>query len=243
MNRLSRRRSLHLLLAPLVAVLGLAGCGGASRSAVAAQVTSSAVAIGTAFRAPTAPSVAAATTHQFTAAPTDATTPEAGRTPQPAATTANAAVTARAAVTAPAASAVATTTTVSLYFTSGSRLVTETRPVAPPGLLQASLEALLAGPGAPGHYTQVPAGTRLLGVQLTGAQATINLSPQALAIEGSPAIPLFLAQLVDTATQFPAVQRVTLQVEGRPLTALGGEGMAVPEPLDRPSVQRLLAGT
>jgi spore germination protein GerM len=89
----------------------------------------------------------------------------------------------------------------------------------------------------------VPAGTRLLGVQLTGAQATINLSPQALAIEGSPAIPLFLAQLVDTATQFPAVQRVTLQVEGRPLTALGGEGMAVPEPLDRPSVQRLLAGT
>jgi len=57
---------------------------------------------------------------------------------------------------------------------------------------------------------------------------------------GSPAIPLFLAQVVSTATQFPAVRQVTLRIAGQPVTSLGGEGMAVPEPLDQSAVRKML---
>lgn len=233
-----------MLAAPLVVVVGFAGCGAANlTSAVAPLVTtasSSTQAVSTPSRTATVTGVAAIATHQTTPTLTDAATANASTAQTTAAMTAGTALTGQAVTHAKAGSSAASVT-VSAYFTAGNRLVTEARQVPSAELLQASLAALLAGPQATGHYTQVPVGTRLLGVQLAGTHATINLSSQAAALEGSPAIPLFLAQLVDTATQFPTVQQVTLQIDGRPVTALGGEGIAVPEPLDRPAVQRMLA--
>jgi spore germination protein GerM len=246
---LNRRRLLSLFSVPLVAMLGLAGCGAGPASAAATPATtasSPAQTLRATARAGTASAVASGTAQQTAAALTDAATADgtaAGSTATTAAVTALARATVSSSSSGPSATTRAALVTVTAYFTAGSRLVTETRQVAAAQPLQASLTALLAGPRTSGHYTQAPVGTRLLGVQLAGTHATINLSQEATAIEGSPAIPLFLAQLVDTATQFPTVRQVTLQVDGRPLTALGGEGVTVPEPLDRAAVQRMLAGT
>ena len=130
-----------------------------------------------------------------------------------------------------------------VYFTAGGRLVTETRLVAAATPARSSVEALLAGPRTAGHFSQVPTGTRLLGINLAAGTATVNLSNEVQNLQGSPAIPLFLGQLVDTLTQFPDVQHVVLEVNGQPVRSLGGEGAAVPEPLDRATVQHMLAGT
>jgi spore germination protein GerM len=130
--------------------------------------------------------------------------------------------------------------TVYAYFTQGGKLVRESRRVSPTQPLRESLDLLLAGPEDSGHYTQIPRGTQLLDVNLAGANALVNLSSQAQNIQGSPAIPLFLSQIVATATQFPNVRQVTLQIAGRPVRSLGGEGMAIPEPLDQATVERML---
>ena len=129
---------------------------------------------------------------------------------------------------------------VAVYFTSGGRLVTETLLVPASTPARGSIAALLAGPKTAGHYSQVPTGTRLLGLNLAAGTATVNLSNEVQNLQGSPAIPLFLGQLVDTLTQFPDVQHVVLEVNGQPVRSLGGEGDAVPEPLDRATVQRML---
>jgi len=136
--------------------------------------------------------------------------------------------------------AVASTVTVYAYFTQGNQLVKEQREVSSTAPLRESINSLLAGPKDSGHFTQVPKGTRLLDVNLAGPNVLIDLSSQAENIQGSPAIPLFLAQVVSTATQFPAVRQVTLRIAGQPVTSLGGEGMAIPEPLDQSAVQKML---
>jgi germination protein M len=131
---------------------------------------------------------------------------------------------------------------VAVYFTSGSSLVSEPRSVPAAAPARGSLEALLAGPAVAGHFSQVPHGTRLLSVNLAAGTATVDFSEQIQDIQGSPAIPLFLGQVVNTLTQFPDVQRVMLKANGRTVLSLGGEGAAVPEPLDRAAVQRMLSG-
>jgi spore germination protein GerM len=132
---------------------------------------------------------------------------------------------------------------VAVYFTSGNSLVKESRQVPAASPARGSIDALLAGPSGSGHYSQVPPGTRLLSINLAAGTATVSFSEQVQNLQGSPAIPLFLAQVVDTLTQFPDVQKVVLEVNGQPLRSLGGEGVSVPEPLDRATVQQMLAGT
>ncbi|MCL4543740.1 MAG: GerMN domain-containing protein [Chloroflexi bacterium] len=133
-----------------------------------------------------------------------------------------------------------TALTAKVYFTRGTTLAVETVPVTAQQPLHDSLQALLSGPRQPGLYTQIPSGTKLLGVSVAQDVATINLSHPAATVQGSPAIPLMLAQIVDTATQFPSVHRVRLLIEGKPVTSLGGEGVPVPRYLDRTNVERML---
>ena len=132
--------------------------------------------------------------------------------------------------------------TAAIFFTTGNHLVSESRQVPAAAPARGSIEALLAGPRVAGHFSQVPSGTRLRSVNLAAGTATVDLSNQVQNLQGSPAIPLFLGQIVDTLTQFPVVQRVVLEVDGKPLRSLGGEGAAVPEPLNHAAVQRMLAG-
>jgi len=132
------------------------------------------------------------------------------------------------------------TTQARAYFIQDGRLVAEQLEVSGEHPARSSMEALLAGPRVAGHQTQVPAGTRLLGLSVTGGTATLDLSDHVRHVQGIPAIPLLLGQVVFTLTQFPNVQRVVVRVAGEEVRVLGGEGVTVPEPLDRATVQRLL---
>jgi len=126
------------------------------------------------------------------------------------------------------------------YFVQDGRLVAEPVGVSEAHPARSSVEALLAGPRVAGHQTQVPPGTRLLGLVVNGGTATLDLSDQARSVQGSAAIPLFLGQVVYTLTELPTVQRVVVRISGEEVRVLGGEGIAVPEPIDRAAVQRLL---
>jgi predicted small lipoprotein YifL len=102
------------------------------------------------------------------------------------------------------------------------------RQVLAPGgaLLRAALEALVSGPSradrSGGLTTEIPAGTELLGVSLTGVTATVDLS-SAFDRQGRRlVVQRRVGQVVATATQFLNVRRVTFAVDGSPVTRLGG---------------------
>jgi hypothetical protein len=108
----------------------------------------------------------------------------------------------------------------------GLRTVPRTVAVA-----EAALQGLLGGPTAEeaeaGLSTQIPEGTRLLGVEITDAVATVNLSGEFESGGGSLSMQVRVAQVVFTLTQFDTVDRVAFMIDGAPAEAIGGEGIIV----------------
>jgi spore germination protein GerM len=103
-----------------------------------------------------------------------------------------------------------------------------------------ALNALLTGPTVEelnrDFITLIPAGTRLLSVQVLGSTAHINFNEAFMynqyGIEGYGGQ---LKQIVFTATSFPTVKDVQILIEGRKLDYLGGEGVYIGKPLSRSS--------
>lgn len=104
----------------------------------------------------------------------------------------------------------------------------------------AAMDALLAGPSAkeraatPQIETLIPAGSKLLGLEISGDLATVDLSAEFASFSPDDAWDsgMFelrgrLAQVVYTLTQFTTVDRVTFKLEGTPVKVLAG--MADPE--------------
>jgi hypothetical protein len=114
----------------------------------------------------------------------------------------------------------------------GLRTVPRTVAVA-----EAALQGLLGGPTAKeaeaGLSTQIPEGTRLLGVEITDAVATVNLSGEFESGGGSLSMQVRVAQVVFTLTQFDTVDRVAFMIDGAPAEAIGGEGIIVSPPVSR----------
>jgi hypothetical protein len=135
--------------------------------------------------------------------------------------------------------------TFQVWFTRGDHLfvipwvVPET-----PAVGRASLEALLGGPPhadvANGLGTQVPPGTRLLGLSISNGLAMVNLSPEFLS--GGSAVSEFtrLGQVVFTISQFPAVKSVAIQLDGQPIKPFDIQGAALPRPWQRSDFEQLL---
>jgi Sporulation and spore germination/Immunoglobulin-like domain of bacterial spore germination len=105
----------------------------------------------------------------------------------------------------------------------------------------AALRALLAGPSVgelaatPALYTDVPTGTTLLGLSISGSVATVNLSGafgsgDAAADRGQ------LAQVVYTLTQFPSVTRVVFLVDGAPMELFSTGGVSLAHAVGRADV-------
>lgn len=105
---------------------------------------------------------------------------------------------------------------------------------------KAAMTALLAGPSAKERAavlpikTLIPAGTKLLGIEISGGLATVDLSadfatfsPEDAWDSGMFELRGRLAQVVYTLTQFTTVDRVDFKLEGKPITVL--YGMAEPE--------------
>lgn len=134
---------------------------------------------------------------------------------------------------------------VSVFFTGpadgATTLVAVSRTVTargPEAALAAALGALLAGPTreerARGLSSEIPAGTRLLGVKVRDGLVTVDLSEAVASGGGSHSMRARLWQIVYTATQHPAAPQVQVLVEGQERPGLGGEGVVIDRPLSRP---------
>jgi hypothetical protein len=123
-------------------------------------------------------------------------------------------------------------TRLSVYLVRGEH-VSPVRRVVPrtPAVAAAALRALLRGPTAAerraGYGTTIPAGTALRSVSVTRGVATVDLTRRYESGGGSLSMLLRVAQVVYTATRFPTVERVAFRLDGRPVEAIGGEGVAV----------------
>jgi germination protein M len=109
-----------------------------------------------------------------------------------------------------------------------------------PATATAAMKALLAEPSAkeraavPPIKTLIPAGTKLLGIEISGGLATVDLSAEFASFASDDAWDLGafslhgrLAQVVYTLTQFTSVDRVNFKLDGKPVKVLFG--MADPE--------------
>jgi hypothetical protein len=90
---------------------------------------------------------------------------------------------------------------------------------------------------AAGLVTMIPTGTKLRGVRISGTVATVDLSAAFASGGGSLSMTDRLAQVVYTATQFSGVHAVSLQLDGKPIKVLGGEGIIVDHPRTRKSCE------
>ena len=125
----------------------------------------------------------------------------------------------------------------SLWF---SKSLVEKRP----GIGTEAVNALVGGPRqflrAAGVSTAVPAGTRLLGLNIAGGIATVDMSSEFAAGGGVLSERMRLAQLVYTMTQFPSVHGVRLRLDGKDTTVFSGDGIVLPDPMRRSSFSDLL---
>lgn len=86
-----------------------------------------------------------------------------------------------------------------------------------------AIEALLANEG--GHPSEIPAGTTLNGVVVLDGTATVDLSRAFESGGGSASMQARVAQVVYTLTQWSFVRRVTFELDGEAVEAIGGEGV------------------
>jgi len=98
---------------------------------------------------------------------------------------------------------------------------------------RAALDRLLAG-ASPAEYaaglrSQIPAGTTLLGVRISAGIATADLSSSFESAASPSAMPLRIAQVVYTMTQFPTVTGVRFAINGQGVTVVGGVPVQSPQ--------------
>lgn len=130
------------------------------------------------------------------------------------------------------------TTTLSVYFLRDEKVAPVRRTVPQTTTVaKAAMDALLAGPtdddGAAHVATAIPAGTTLHGVTIDAGLATVDLSASFASGGGSSSMQGRVAQVVYTLTQFPTVTGVNFELDGQPVTALGGEGLVLDHPQTR----------
>lgn len=124
-----------------------------------------------------------------------------------------------------------------VYLLKGEKLVAVTREAAAVDEPKAALVALMDGPTAAekaaGMSSSIPAGTRVLGVRVASGVVTIDLSKQFDTGGGSLSMMSRVAQIVWTATRGDTARTVRFELEGKPLTVLGGEGIILRDPQAR----------
>ena len=126
------------------------------------------------------------------------------------------------------------TRTVEVWLVRNGRLYVTPRQVPVPAVARAALTAMLIGPSAAesaaGIRSAIPDHTTLLGVTIAGGTATVDLSSTFESSATGSAMPLRLAQVVYTATQFPTVTKVLFRIDGQGRTRVGGVRSRRPRP-------------
>jgi spore germination protein GerM len=132
-----------------------------------------------------------------------------------------------------------------VWFSRDDGLVSVRRTHEPTQLVAtAALEALLEGPTpaerAAGLASAVPSGTRLLGISIRNAVATVDLTSEYQSGGGSLSMQTRLGQVVYTLTQFPTVQKVRFRLDGAPVDVFSNEGIVLDHPVGRDDYVNLL---
>lgn len=103
----------------------------------------------------------------------------------------------------------------------------------PNQVLEAAFKTLLAGPTEGTNSTTIPQETKLLSLNVENDKITVNLSTDFTTGGGSTSMMGRVGQVVYTATTLNPNAQVYIEVDGKPLEILGGEGVEVKQPLTR----------
>ncbi|MEH1950827.1 MAG: GerMN domain-containing protein [Nostoc sp.] len=104
--------------------------------------------------------------------------------------------------------------------------------------LEAAFQSLLAGPTEGTDSTTIPKGTKLLGLKAENNEVHVNLSEDFTSGGGSTSMMGRVGQVVYTATTLNPKAKVYIDVNGKPLDVLGGEGVEIQQPLTREQFQK-----
>jgi len=104
--------------------------------------------------------------------------------------------------------------------------------------LERAFQALLEGPSDPTDSTTIPKGTKLLGLKVEGDEVHVNLSDSFTSGGGSTSMVGRVGQVVYTASSINPKAKVYIDVNGKPLDVLGGEGVELQQPLTRESFDK-----
>jgi spore germination protein GerM len=105
--------------------------------------------------------------------------------------------------------------------------------VQPSQILETAFKDLLAGPKTKAYTTTIPEGTKLLGLKTDDQGIHVNLSQDFTSGGGSTSMTGRLAQVIYTATSLNPQGNVWIEVEGKPIEHLGGEGLIINQPMTR----------
>ena len=106
--------------------------------------------------------------------------------------------------------------------------------------LRAALVALLAGPSPEekkrGIVSEIPSGTALRDVRIEDGVVIVDLTAEFGQGGGSATMRARLWQVIYTATQFREWSSAQILLDGHRVDALGGEGIVIDHPLERPEM-------
>jgi spore germination protein GerM len=108
----------------------------------------------------------------------------------------------------------------------------------PNQVLEAAFQTLLAGPTEGTNSTTIPSETKLLGVKVENDGIHVNLSEDFTTGGGSASMSGRVGQVVYTATSLDKNAKVFIEVNGKQLDVLGGEGLELEQPLTRESFSK-----
>jgi hypothetical protein len=119
------------------------------------------------------------------------------------------------------------------FSRNGKLFVTKRTVPATTGVGQAALDRMLTGPSAAeyaaGLRSRIPAGTTVRGVRISAGIATVDLSSSFESAASPSVMPLRIAQVVYTLTQFPTVTGVRFAINGQGVTVVGGVPVQSPQ--------------
>jgi hypothetical protein len=119
------------------------------------------------------------------------------------------------------------------FSRNGKLFVTQRSVPVTAGVGRGALDRLLTGPSAAenaaGLRSQIPAGTTLRGLRISAGIATADLSSSFESAASPSAMPLRIAQVVYTLTQFPTVTGVRFAIDGQGKTVVGGVPVQSPQ--------------
>lgn len=101
--------------------------------------------------------------------------------------------------------------------------------------LQAAFNGLLTAKNDGDTSSTIPSGTKVLGVKIENDAVRVNLSEEFTSGGGSASMTGRVGQVLYTATSLNPNAKVYIDVNGKQLDVLGGEGLELDQPLTRDS--------